>query len=83
MVPAVLYTQTHPAATCLERRRRASERVELHPFTRAAVRACFHSQFRRCVVGAREQYVIGEMTAVEALVGTAAWSTENAEREVR
>ena len=39
IVTTVLYTQTHPPSAYMKRRRRASERVNFHPFTRATVRA--------------------------------------------
>ena len=47
---AVLYTQTHPPAAYWGRRRRASERAELRPLTRARVRACCSrtSSYARC-----------------------------------
>ena len=50
IVAAVLYTQTHPSAAYWGRRRRASERAELRPLTRATVRACCSrtSWYARC-----------------------------------
>ena len=50
MVAAVLYTQTHQPAAYWGRRRRASERAELRPLTRASVRACCSStsSYARC-----------------------------------
>ena len=50
IVAAVLYTQTHPPADYWGRRRRASERAEFRPLTRATVRACCSrtSSYARC-----------------------------------
>ena len=50
IVAEVLSIQTHPPAAYWGRRRRASERAELRPFTRATVRACCSrtSSYERC-----------------------------------
>ena len=50
MVAAVLYTQTHPPAAYWGGRRRASDRAELRPLTRATVKACCSrtTSYARC-----------------------------------
>ena len=50
IVAAAFKTQTHPPAAYWGRQRRASERAELRPFTRATARACCSrtSSYARC-----------------------------------